>query len=302
MNRFKRLNISRKIINRIFNETKTDNVYKKIAKAGDELKRSVRVIFDITSQNQGGFFIKSRFFLAFCLHYIGKKLNLYINTFPRMNLRLEDCLFTTREKTVDFWVFWKNYELDVKKEIDKIKGKGTFIDVGAHIGLYSVLMAKKGFKVYAFEPIKSNYVMLKTHTLMNDTKNQIKLYNLALGNKKQYKNICFESHKYGEASFLSNIKKLQLKKPTYEKVLIEKMDNLILNEKLKKPVILKIDVEGFEHEILLGAKKFIKKHKPIIIIEIWNKKTIDFLNKMNYKQQKGGTNGIFLPINIKWFS
>ncbi len=60
----------------------------------------------------------------------------------------------------------------------------------------------------------------------------------------------------------------------------------ILNKKFSKKVILKIDVEGFEYKVLLGAKQFIKKNRPIIILEMWTKeRDSNFLGKLGYKQK-----------------
>ena len=51
---------------------------------------------------------------------------------------------------------------------------------------------------------------------------------------------------------------------------------------MKKKVLLKVDVEGFEFEVLKGAKNFIKKYRPIILIEVWNEDTKKFLVENKY--------------------
>jgi hypothetical protein len=51
---------------------------------------------------------------------------------------------------------------------------------------------------------------------------------------------------------------------------------------IKKPVsFIKIDVEGHEIDLLLGAKEIIAKYKPIIEIEIWDIMYDKFINRCN---------------------
>jgi len=53
------------------------------------------------------------------------------------------------------------------------------------------------------------------------------------------------------------------------------------------PFLIKIDVEGAEHLVLEGGKKFIKQYKPIILLEIHSifnmMKCYEFFSDLNYK-------------------
>jgi FkbM family methyltransferase len=244
--------------------------------------KNMGVVFDILSQSQDNFLVKSQFITAFFSHYIGKIFGLNLNILPKMRIKLQDCIFITRKKTIDFWIFWKNYEKEISTRLDKFKDKGTFIDIGANIGRYSLLMVKKGWKVYSFEPIKNNFIKLQEHIKINNIKKNIKVKKIALGNKKEKRNIYFEPHKHGEGSLV--IKK---KRSFSERVGVDLLDNLMKDKKYKKPILLKIDVESFEYEVLIGAKKFIQKYHPIIILEMWQKeKDIKFLEDLGYKNRR----------------
>jgi len=50
-------------------------------------------------------------------------------------------------------------------------GPGLFVDVGAYVGLYSVLAAKFGWRVLAFEPNPLSLLLLKYNLLMNRVNN-----------------------------------------------------------------------------------------------------------------------------------
>ena len=57
--------------------------------------------------------------------------------------------------------------------------------------------------------------------------------------------------------------------------------------------LIKIDVEGHEHDVLQGARKTIKQHWPLLVVEMWTyrnkvsdanrRRTIDFLNSLGYE-------------------
>jgi hypothetical protein len=72
-----------------------------------------------------------------------------------------------------------------------------------------------------------------------------------------------------------------------KKIKKNKLDNLL---KKRKIGFIKIDVEGHEKNVIIGASKIIKKNKPVLLIEIEEKhtsekviKTIDFINNYGYK-------------------
>ena len=84
-------------------------------------------------------------------------------------------------------------------------------------------------------------------------------------------------------------KKNELYYNTYisKKVKRNKLDNLLVNKKIG---FIKIDVEGHEKNVIIGASKIIKKNKPVLLVEIEEKHTqdkviniINFINTFGYK-------------------
>ena len=257
---------------------KTNKINLNVAKRGISRIKNIVAVFDILFQSQDNFVKKIIFFAAFFIYYIGRMVGLNVSLFPKMGIWLEGAIFLTRSKTIDFWMVWKGHEREITRYFMKIPVKGTFVDVGAHIGRYSILMAKKGGEVYSFEPISSTFKQLKLNPKANGVLDKIKAYNLALGPKKEKRDIFFNKAKYGEGSLV------QGEKGDKETIQVDKLDNII-KKKVEKPVILKIDVEGFEYEVLLGAKNFIRKNKPEIIIEIWNQESRILLSKLGYYEE-----------------
>lgn len=140
----------------------------------------------------------------------------------------------------------------------------TVVDVGANIGYYTILLADKvgrDGKVYAFEPDKTNFEILKKNIELNKLKNVVAV-NMAVGRNKGKSKLCrseenFGDHKlYNDQSLIPKIKT--------EVVKIIKLDDFL---KKKKIDLIKIDTQGWEPEVIRGAKELIKKDKPTIFLE-----------------------------------
>lgn len=143
---------------------------------------------------------------------------------------------------------------------DFLKQEDTFIDVGANIGWLSLVGANAvgiNGKVIAFEPVPSTFEILKSNKELNKF-SQITLHQFALGNSEEIVTIYPETDNRGGASILNHESDCGIE------IEVKKLDNLELNTKVD---VIKIDVEGFELDVLKGAFKTIKKDKPKLIIE-----------------------------------
>ena len=153
------------------------------------------------------------------------------------------------------------YELGTVSILQKLLNKGdVFVDVGANIGFLSlVASAKVGHsgRVYAFEPVPSTFEILKTNKQINNFE-QLCLNQFALGNKNENLKIFNEKNNRGGASIINHTQSQGIT------ISVKKLDDLNIKEKIN---VIKIDVEGFEFEVLKGAEKTIKKDKPNLIIE-----------------------------------
>lgn len=135
-----------------------------------------------------------------------------------------------------------------------------FIDAGANIGSYSILAAAHaGANVVAFEPAPDTYSHLEQNILVNKIQDKIWSYNIALGSVQGE---VFFSKNHDTANHVLN--------GTDEqgiKVKLEKLDNF--SEKFIHPMLLKIDVEGYETEVLNGAAGLLSNDNlKAIIIEL----------------------------------
>ena len=167
-------------------------------------------------------------------------------------------------------VLEKDLEKDVKQEFSQNVNEGdTVIDVGAHIGEYTLLGAKlvgeKGF-IISVEPAHDTTKSLKENIILNGFKNCL-VIEKAVGEKVETKFLYKVSEEDVYGYLDPYVKNKKLKK--YSEIEVTTIDEIILSKNLNLVNLLKIDVEGFEYEVLLGCSDALKKNKiKKIIIEI----------------------------------
>lgn len=172
---------------------------------------------------------------------------------------------------IDYNLYFNGvYEKYTTNTIKKLVTKDMIcFDIGANIGAHTFAMAKICNKVYAFEPTTWAYDKLLINNSLNHFKN-IQLLKCGLSDKTETKNIYIRS----SWPLFSNPDKVE------ENVYFTTIDDFGLQVDF-----MKIDVDGYEPQILTGGIETIKKYKPIIIIEfVLNKEFIfNFLKVLGYK-------------------
>ena len=151
--------------------------------------------------------------------------------------------------------------------------KPIIFDVGSHKGKITKLFFDlyKNAKIYCFEPNKALIKQIK----QNNYKKNLVIYNCALGEKKEKKIININNldltsslSEINKNSFYLKIKKIIIgtnENTISQKVNVTTLDNFCKMKKIKKIDLIKIDVEGYEYMVLLGAKKIINNIHYIII-------------------------------------
>lgn len=179
----------------------------------------------------------------------------------------------------------KNQISLLEKEIDK-NNIDIFIDIGAHMGFYSINLSKKKIKIFSFEPIKKNYNQFKENILINKIEN-IKSFNCALSSKKSTIKMWVPDENKTGGFAIFNIHDEALKKYKRNQIHSEYSkadlgDNL-LNFRQKK-IAIKIDVERHEEEVIMGITKLLKNNNIIIQIEIFDERKEKIFKIMNNRK------------------
>jgi FkbM family methyltransferase len=155
--------------------------------------------------------------------------------------------------------------------IDNLKTEDSFLDIGAHIGYFtllaSTLVGQKGTVVSA-EPTINSFKLLQFNT---STQTNITCLQKAISSIEEeiifyeFPNLYSE---YNSSNMTQFENENWYKKTPPKKVIVEAttIDAITLQNNFN-PTIIKIDVEGAEHNVLLGGMGFIKKYLPIIVME-----------------------------------
>lgn len=160
---------------------------------------------------------------------------------------------------------------------------GDFIDVGANIGLYTVMMARKldrDSSVIAFEPDPSNFESLKVNVHLNGIGN-VSLHNLGLWFERGELPLFADPKNPEELSRLTF-------KPTFRGsahklhghvAQVDTLDHIMETEDVQCNLI-KIDAEGAEFEVLKGGIQTLRRYKPDVIFECFSEEELGAIEQL----------------------
>jgi len=180
--------------------------------------------------------------------------------------------------THGYWLGW--YEADkVRRFAAAISGARVVYDIGANVGYYSVLASRVlgcPGQVVAFEPDPQNIAFLRRHLEMNAIEN-IRVVEAAV------------SDRCGEAMFQQEASRYMgaLRQSGALLVRTLSVDDLVSSGKFPSPDVIKIDVEGAEQQVLLGAKQTLRSCHPLLFLATHStalhSECCQFLKSFDYK-------------------
>ena len=179
------------------------------------------------------------------------------------------------------------------------------IDIGAHIGMYTVELGKKAKRIHSFECSPKSYNYLCANILLRQLSYKVSTYNVALSDKEGITKYYIRDPLDGGGNGISAFKNDE-NIPTID-VPMKTLDSF----NLTNINFIKIDVEGHEEYVLRGAIKTLENNNfPKILFESWperqeqnnipsiqiRKSLFEFLESLGYKiiQIQGGTDDMFL--------
>ena len=166
---------------------------------------------------------------------------------------------------------------------------GTFVDVGANRGLHTLhaarVLGSRGH-VYSFEPHPETFEVLKAHLVMNQLRNCTP-FNIGISeiNAELALNMFNDDHS-GTCSFVTSgeVTKTVL-------VPVHPLDEVLDAASLTGPILVKIDVEGFEHQVLKGMAQLLSRPDTTVICELtdeWLRKTGSSVDAVMVDMSKHG--------------
>lgn len=157
----------------------------------------------------------------------------------------------------EFQNYYRDCEMQTKSWLMRnLQKDSVYIDVGANVGILSLVASLKIGEighVIAIEPT-TTFSLLEKNLLENKTNSRITCLHLAASDKS--------------GKFTDAIYRIWGKDPETSEYKFEKLDQIVLNLGLTKVDVVKINTDGYELEVLRGAKLLIQTFKPRVIIEI----------------------------------
>lgn len=159
---------------------------------------------------------------------------------------------------------------DMSFVLHLLRKDDLMLDIGANIGSYTILAgAEVGAKCFAFEPIPETFRCLIDNVNINGIYEKVKCYNIGLADKngilKFTSNLNTTNHVVFNTSSIKNVDIID--------VPVRKLDTIVSG---CDPLLIKIDVEGFELQVLKGADEILKSKSLLaVIIETFGKNNLD---------------------------
>lgn len=171
--------------------------------------------------------------------------------------------FFCRRNTNDFQFANFYYEWGVKRYLLGDKAKfNVFINGGACVGDYCILLARHGKKCIAFEPVRENFDVLSRNLELNALTDKVKAFDFGLGETDQNVSFVFNPVNTGASHIDRNATSRAAD------VVIKRFDTVYQSLDLKKSdrIMVLLDIEGMEPEAIRGSKEFIQNFPNITFV------------------------------------
>lgn len=141
------------------------------------------------------------------------------------------------------------------------------VDAGANLGIYTIACAALGARVAAFEPSSVTREALTRNVMLNRLEDRVRVFPSALGDTTGTVGLTTDldvgNHMVapGQGS------------ATDERVRVEPLDSVVaenLDWFSARTTLLKIDVEGHDGAVLLGAGRILAEQRPVVLVETWD--------------------------------
>ena len=176
---------------------------------------------------------------------------------------------------------------------------GTFLDIGAHVGLYTLNLALKASHVYAIEANPKTYETLLSNIKANAATHEAEVHSVNLAAWDSFETLSLidanDKETGGSTRCESNKHRSRFDPATAQ--------GMPLDEALPEacmPDLVKIDVEGAEARVLRGMREVINANRPVLFIEMHDKvygkpkireEVFQFLRETDYRWDDSLTHG-----------
>ncbi|HVY12111.1 MAG TPA: FkbM family methyltransferase [Alphaproteobacteria bacterium] len=154
-------------------------------------------------------------------------------------------------------------QMETQRLVDLLPEGGVAVDVGANIGCITLALASKAKEVWAFEPQRLTFQKLCANLAINNFQNVV-AKNVACGSVSENVGRLLQHDAVNNGAASMCVKEKGDEKPG-EYVGVEALDKHIFE--FNRLDLIKIDVEGYEDQVLCGARNIIEKFRPFLYVE-----------------------------------
>ena len=144
-------------------------------------------------------------------------------------------------------------------------GPGLMIDVGANVGFYSLVGALAFDQVHAFEPCSDTFARLKRNIHLSP-KCRVQAHPIGLSSATEAAALRISPGNTGSNAVVRNSAAAR-EKESLEKIQLRTLDEVAADLSLSDVKFMKVDVEGHEQAVLLGARDTLSRWRPIVFLE-----------------------------------
>jgi FkbM family methyltransferase len=244
--------------------------------------------------------VTPQFLKSVCAPYFDQEpyLEEYIQSFPFENYKVyqveRDSIFyvdginDTIKNVVRTGSLWERHI--IAKIPDLVWEGSVAVDVGGHIGTHALIHSRavgEHGTVHVFEPQNKLFPELLINMALNG-RNNIIFHHEALGKDDSWVELCVLNPNDEGGRYIGS---------GGERVKMSRLDDL----HLQNVSLIEIDVEGYEMNVLAGARETIARCKPALVIEIWphaqQQQKILEIRDLGYREVYiDSSNLLFLPI------
>jgi FkbM family methyltransferase len=145
-------------------------------------------------------------------------------------------------------------------------GRGTYLDVGANIGLTAIPIAASGVRVIAFEPVPENYQSLVRNAVSNNAEGNLKAVPIAILDRPGSVTFELSPSNHGDHRYRQGSKLARMGEDSWETTSVEAATLDSFFDEITTPIVLKIDTQGAEPLVFAGAPK-VSQLASIVIAE-----------------------------------
>ena len=148
---------------------------------------------------------------------------------------------------------------------DLLPNGGTLLDIGANIGLVAIPATERcPIRTLAFEPDPRNAELLRRNVALHSLETRIGVHQVALFSAEGAMTLARDAANHGDHRLVSE------KDPARDTVVVQtaRLDSILADGKLVRPLVAKIDTQGAEVDVLKGARETLS-HTDYAIVEVW---------------------------------